>query len=78
MGGMPSGHAAVAFAGWVAASFVAADSAVKYAGLISLITLLMALLVCQSRIESGIHTVYQVVAGATLGSLLAVAVFQLL
>ena len=78
MGGMPSGHAAVAFAGWIAASFVAADSAVRYAGLISLITLLMALLVCQSRIESGIHTVYQVVAGAILGSLLAVAVFQLL
>lgn len=75
MGGMPSGHAAVAFAGWVAASFVAAEG--KFAGLVSLITLLMALLVCQSRIESGIHTVYEVVAGAILGTLLAVAVFQL-
>src|SRR3712207_3718479 len=29
-GGMPSGHAAVAFAGWVAASFVAADG--RYGG----------------------------------------------
>jgi diacylglycerol kinase (ATP) len=75
LGGMPSGHAAVAFAGWVAASFVAAEG--RYAGLISLITLLMALLVCQSRIEAGIHTVYQVVAGGALGTLLAVAVFQL-
>jgi diacylglycerol kinase (ATP) len=75
VGGMPSGHAAVAFAGWVAASFVAAEE--RFAGLISLITLLMALLVCQSRVESGIHTVYQVVAGAILGTLLAVAVFQL-
>jgi diacylglycerol kinase (ATP) len=75
LGGMPSGHAAVAFAGWVAASFVAAEG--RYAGLISLITLLMALLVCQSRLEAGIHTLYQVVTGAILGSLLAVAVFQL-
>lgn len=76
LGGMPSGHAAVAFAGWIAASFVAAEG--RFAGLISLITLLMALLVCQSRIEAGIHTVYQVIAGAVLGTLLAVAVFQFL
>ena len=75
-GGMPSGHAAVAFAGWVAASFVAAEG--RYAGLVSLITLLMALLVCQSRIESGIHSLYQVSAGAALGSLTTVAIFQLL
>jgi diacylglycerol kinase (ATP) len=75
-GGMPSGHAAVAFAGWVAASFVAADG--RFAGLISLITLLMALLVSQSRVEAGIHTVYQVAAGAILGTLLTVAVFQFL
>jgi diacylglycerol kinase (ATP) len=75
LGGMPSGHAAVSFAGWVAASFVAADG--RFAGLVSLITLLMALLVCQSRVESGIHTPYEVAAGALLGSLLAVAVLQL-
>src|SRR5215218_1386077 len=77
LGGMPSGHAAVAFAGWVAASFVAIDGAGRFAGLISLITLLMALLVCQSRVEAGIHTIYQVGAGALLGILLAIAVFQL-
>jgi diacylglycerol kinase (ATP) len=76
LGGMPSGHAAVAFAGWIAASFIAADSAVRYAGLVSLIALVMALLVCQSRVEAGIHSVYQVAAGAILGTLLAVAVFQ--
>jgi diacylglycerol kinase (ATP) len=77
LGGMPSGHAAVAFAGWIAASFIAIDGAGRFAGLISLITLLMALLVCQSRVEAGIHTVYQVIAGAMLGALLAIAVFQL-
>jgi diacylglycerol kinase (ATP) len=76
LGGMPSGHAAVSFAGWVAASFVASGG--RFGGLISLITLLMALLVCQSRVESGIHTYYEVAAGALIGALLAVAVFQLL
>jgi len=75
-GGMPSAHAAVAFAGWVAASFIAAEG--RFAGLISLITLLMALLVCQSRVEGGIHSPLQVAMGALLGSLLTVAVFQLL
>jgi diacylglycerol kinase (ATP) len=75
LGGMPSGHAAVSFAGWVAVSFVAAEG--RFGGLVSLITLLMALLVCQSRVESGIHSPYEVAAGALLGTLLAVAVFQL-
>ena len=75
-GGMPSGHAAVAFAGWVAASFVAAEG--RYAGLVSIIALLMALLVCQSRVESGTHTLYQVAMGALIGALITVAAFQLL
>ncbi len=75
-GGMPSGHAAVAFAGWVAVSFVVAGG--RYAGLVSIIALLMALLVCQSRVESGTHNLYQVAIGALIGSLVTVAAFQLL
>ena len=74
-GGMPSGHAAVSFAGWVAASFLAASA--PYGGLISIIALLLALLVCQSRVESGTHGIYQVVMGAVVGALISVAVFQL-
>ena len=77
-GWMPSGHAAIAFAAWASASFVAVDDAGRYAGLISAITLLMALLVCQSRVEAGFHSVYGVAVGAVLGVLLAVAAFQLL
>jgi diacylglycerol kinase (ATP) len=78
-GGMPSGHAAVAFAGWVAASFIAVEGgAGSYAGLISVISLLMALLVCQSRVESGLHSVYQVLIGAVIGVLVTTAAFQLL
>ena len=78
-GGMPSGHAAVAFAAWVAVSFMAVDGgAGRYAGLVSVITLLIALLVCQSRVESGVHSVYQVAMGAVIGVLVATAAFQLL
>ncbi len=78
-GGMPSGHAAVAFAGWVAASFIAVEGgAGSYAGLVSVIVLLMALLVCQSRVESGVHSVYQVIMGAVIGALVTTAAFQLL
>ena len=79
VGGMPSGHAAVAFAGWVAASFIAVEGgAGPYAGLVSVISLLMALLVCQSRVESGIHSVYQVIMGAVIGVLITTAAFQLI
>ena len=74
--GMPSGHAAVAFAGWVATSFTAAGG--RYGGIVSLISLLMALLVCQSRVEGGVQSLYQVASGAVIGSLAAVAIFQLL
>lgn len=78
-GGMPSGHAAVAFAGWVAASFIAVEAgAGSYAGLVSVISLLLALLVCQSRVESGLHSVYQVIVGAVIGILITTAAFQLL
>jgi diacylglycerol kinase (ATP) len=73
--GTPSGHAAVAFAGWVAASFLSAGG--RHAGLVSLLSLLAALLVCQSRIEGGIQSPYQVMSGAALGSLATVAIFQL-
>lgn len=74
-GGMPSGHAAAAFAGWVAASFVADDG--RYGGLVSVIALLMALLVSQSRVESGTHTPHEVAMGAVIGALVTVAAFQL-
>jgi diacylglycerol kinase (ATP) len=38
----------------------------------------MALLVCQSRVESGIHSVYQIIMGAVIGVLVTTAAFQLL
>jgi diacylglycerol kinase (ATP) len=73
-GGLPSGHAAVAFAGWMAATLVISDS---HRFLISTLTLIMALLVAQTRVESGIHSALEVTYGGVLGALVTLAVFQL-
>jgi diacylglycerol kinase (ATP) len=73
-GGLPSGHAAVAFAGWMAATYVVGGD---HRFLISSIALLMALLVAQTRIEAGVHSAVEVAYGGVLGALVTLAVFQL-
>jgi diacylglycerol kinase (ATP) len=73
-GGLPSGHAAVAFAGWMAVTNVVSDSSHWF--LISTLAFIMALLVAQTRVESGIHSVVEVTYGALLGSLLTLVIFQ--
>ena len=60
-GGMPSVHAAVAFGAWVAVTFVATDTACALP--ISAITLFLAVLVAQSRVQARIHTLLEVAAG---------------
>jgi len=72
-GGVPSGHAALAFAGWMAATYVA-DQDHRF--LISSIALIMALLVAQTRVESGVHSALEVTYGALVGALAALVVFQ--
>ena len=73
-GGLPSGHAAVAFAGWMAATYVVGP---EHRFLISSIALLMAFLVAQTRIEAGVHSAVEVAYGGVLGALVTLAVFQL-
>jgi diacylglycerol kinase (ATP) len=75
-GGLPSGHAALAFAGWVAATYAVADSSHRF--LISSLTLIMALLVAQTRVESGVHSALEVAYGGALGAIVTLVVFQLL
>ena len=70
-GGMPSGHAALAFA--IATSITLMTERVEASSL----AYLMALLVAQSRIEGKIHTFWETVAGAILGTLVAIVIFQL-
>jgi diacylglycerol kinase (ATP) len=72
-GGLPSGHAAVAFAGWMAATYVSDDS---HRFLVSGLTFIMALLVAQTRVESGVHSGTEVFYGALLGALVTLALFQ--
>jgi diacylglycerol kinase (ATP) len=74
-GGLPSGHAAVAFAGWMAATNIISDS---HQFLISSLTFIMALLVAQTRVESGAHSALEVSYGAALGALITLVVFQVL
>jgi diacylglycerol kinase (ATP) len=74
-GGLPSGHAAVAFAGWMAATYIVSDS---HRFIVSALTFIMALLVAQTRVESGVHSALEVAYGGALGALVTLAVFQLL
>jgi diacylglycerol kinase (ATP) len=73
-GGLPSGHAAVAFAGWIALTYIA-DPGHRF--LISTIAFILALLVAQTRIESGVHSSLEVLLGGLLGALATLALFQL-
>ena len=73
-GGLPSGHAALAFGAWIAATYVAGQ---HHRFLVSTITFVMALLVAQARIESGVHSSAEVLLGGLLGTLTTLALFQL-
>jgi diacylglycerol kinase (ATP) len=74
-GGLPSGHAAVGFALWMAATYIVGDS---HRFLISALTFIMAILVAQTRVESGVHSTLEVAYGGALGALITLAMFQLL
>jgi diacylglycerol kinase (ATP) len=73
-GGLPSGHAAVAFAGWMAVTLILDDSSHRF--LISSLTFIMALLVAQTRVESGVHSAVEVLYGGLLGALVTLGIFQ--
>jgi diacylglycerol kinase (ATP) len=73
-GGLPSGHAAVAFAGWMAVTYILGDSTHWF--LVSSLTFIMAMLVAQTRIEAGIHSFLEVLSGGVLGALVTLILFQ--
>jgi diacylglycerol kinase (ATP) len=74
-GGLPSVHAALAFASWVAVTFVAANT--TFALPISAITLFLAVLVAQSRLQAKIHTLTEVAVGAALGIAITALLFRI-
>jgi diacylglycerol kinase (ATP) len=69
----PSGHAAVAFAGGSSSPTAQAPT---HRFLVSTVAFGLALLVAQTRVESGVHSSLEVLLGALLGSLTALALFQ--
>jgi len=71
-GGMPSGHGAIAFSIATAITFISQNM------FIGTLAILMALLVCQSRIEGKIHSFYEVLVGAILGTIIAIIFFQII
>ncbi|CAB3392127.1 diacylglycerol kinase [Kyrpidia spormannii] len=71
-GGMPSIHAAVAFCLATAIGYI------TWNGMATLLAFLLAGLVAQSRVEGGIHTLGEVVAGAVLGVAVAAVLFSLI
>jgi len=70
-GGMPSGHAAVAFSLSTAITFISENT------IIATLSVLMALLVSQSRVETKIHSFLEVLIGGILGILITVIFFQI-
>ena len=73
-GGLPSGHAALAFGGWIAITFITSEHRI----VVSFVALIMVLLVAQTRIESGIHSPFEVFLGGLVGTLLTLILFQAL
>jgi diacylglycerol kinase (ATP) len=71
-GGLPSGHAALAFGGWAAITFITVDHRI----VVSFVAFIMALLVSQTRIESGVHSTFEVVLGGVIGTLVTLILFQ--
>jgi diacylglycerol kinase (ATP) len=61
-GGMPSGHSAVAFSLWAAIVMLTLDP------FVTVLALVMALMVSHSRLVGGIHTKYEILLGALLGT----------
>jgi diacylglycerol kinase (ATP) len=70
-GGMPSGHSALAFSAWVAATFITENF------IVSLLTFIIAVVIAQSRIAMMAHTVWEVVLGSLMGASVTFLLFRL-
>ena len=70
-GGMPSGHSALAF------SLSTAISLITEEPICIILAYLMAFITAQSRVDSEVHTVFEVIVGALLGVLLTLFIFTI-
>lgn len=70
-GGLPSGHAALSFSIWVSVSYISSNF------IVSLLTLVAAIVIAQSRVAVRVHTAWEVVLGAALGALVTFLIFSI-
>lgn len=68
-GGMPSGHSAISFSIATAISLITEDP------MCILLSYLMAIITAQSRVDSEVHSILEVVVGALFGSFLTLFIF---
>lgn len=68
-GGMPSGHAAVAFSVWVSVTYMTESL------IVSLLCLVLAIAIAQSRVSTRVHNAVEVVFGAALGAIVTYLLF---
>lgn len=69
-GGMPSGHSAIAFSIATMIVLLAENS------LVIILSYLMATIVAQSRVDSEVHSIWEVIVGAIFGILLTLLIFR--
>jgi diacylglycerol kinase (ATP) len=70
-GGMPSGHSALAFSVWVSVTYMTENFFTSF------LCLILAAGIAQSRVAVKVHTPWEVIAGALMGSLLTFFLFRL-
>lgn len=71
-GGMPSGHSTVAFSVATAITLLTTEP------LIMVLSYLLAVIVAQSRVDSQIHSILEVIFGGIFGTLLTLLLFKVL
>jgi diacylglycerol kinase (ATP) len=70
-GGMPSGHSAIAFCLATTIALISEEP------LAILLSYLLAFIVAQSRVDSNIHSIIEVLAGAVFGTLITILLFKI-
>ncbi|MDT8715320.1 diacylglycerol kinase [Clostridium sp. 19966] len=69
-GGMPSGHSAIAFSIATTIALIAQEP------LPIMLSYLLAFIVAQSRVDSKVHSVFEVIVGAVFGTILTLLIFR--
>jgi len=70
-GGMPSGHAALAFSAWVATTYITENFVA------SLLSFAIAVIIAQSRVGTRAHTIWEVVLGSLMGASVTFLLFRI-